>query len=170
MASSGSIESPRAPPLSRRVGHGLGDQQRHQNGRHTGTVGSQSRFDGAGGSSAKAIVSMDLVLLSKLTFSSIHILIDCSLVVTITVVQGNSDGGDEDDRECVCRVAWPSGYYAFKSPHPIVLMTWGVPKHPMRPEATKRRKRIDHCAPFMRQKPRLWLVDARLLQDCYNRK
>ena len=64
VASSSSIESPRAPPPSRRVDRGLGGQQRRRNGRHTGTVESRSRFDGASGSSAKAIVLIDLVLLT----------------------------------------------------------------------------------------------------------
>ena len=86
-------------------------------------------------------------------------MIDCSLVATIAVVQGNSDGGDEDDRNGVHRVAWLGGYYASKSPPPIVSMTWGVPKLPLRPAATKQQKRIDHCAPFTQRKPRPWLVD-----------
>ena len=72
-------------------------------------------------------------------------LLDCSLVATIVVIQGDSDDGD---------------YYASKSPPPIAPMTWGVPKHPLRPAATKQRKQINHFAPFTWQKPRPWLVDG----------
>ena len=137
-ASSGSVESPRAPPPSERVGRGSDGQQRRRNGRHTGTVESRSRSDGTSGSSAKAIVSMDLIHLSSIIFSLIHILIDCSNVAAITVVQGDFDGGDKDDRNGVRRVSWPEGYCASKLPPHIVPMTWGVPKHsPRRPAATK---------------------------------
>jgi len=41
-----------------------------------------------------------------LTFSLLHVVIDSSLVATITIVQGDPDGGDEDDRDGV--VASPS--------------------------------------------------------------
>ena len=65
---------------------------------------------------------------------------DSSLVATIAVVPGDYDDGDEDDRNGVRRVAWPGGYSAAKSPPPIVPMTWGVPKRPLRPATTKRQK------------------------------
>ena len=90
---------------------------------------------------------------------------DSSLVAAIAVIPGDSDGGDEDDRNGVCRVAWPGGHYASKSPPTITPMTWGVPKHPLRPATTKRRKRIVHCAPFTQRKLRPWLVnDGRRLK------
>ena len=53
---------------------------------------------------------MDLVPLSQLTFSLIHTVMDSSLVATIAVAPGNSDGSDEDDCDGVRRVAWPGGY------------------------------------------------------------
>ena len=65
---------------------------------------------------------------------------DSSRVATMAVVPGDSDGGDKDARNGACRVAWPGGYYAAKSPPPIVPMAWGVPKHQPTQAATKRRK------------------------------
>ena len=82
-----------------------------------------------------------------------------SLVATIVVVWGDSDGGNKDDRNGARRVACPGGYYAAKLPPPIVPMTWGVPKHPLRPAVTKRRKQIDHCALLTQRRPRPWLVE-----------
>ena len=64
VTNNGFIDSKRPTPPTRIVGRGSGDQQRRQNGRHTGTVETRSRFDDASGSSAKAIVSMDLIPLS----------------------------------------------------------------------------------------------------------
>ena len=84
---------------------------------------------------------------------------DSSLLATIDVVPGDSNGSDEKNRNGVRRVPWPGGYYTAKLPPSIVPMTWGVPKHPLRPTATKRQKRIDHCASFTQRKPRPWLVD-----------
>ena len=64
VANSGLIDSKRPTPPARIVRRGSGGQQRRQNCRHTGTVESRSIFDGASGSSAKAIILMNLIPLS----------------------------------------------------------------------------------------------------------
>ena len=52
---------------------------------------------------------------------------DSSFVATITVVQGDSDGGNEDDRNGVRRVAWPGDATHAVIGSPYRLMTWGSP-------------------------------------------
>ena len=74
---------------------------------------------------------------------------DSSLVTTVAVVPGGSDGGDEDDRNGVRRVVWPGGCYATELPPPTVPMMWGVPKHPLRPATRGQLKWINH-APIAR--------------------
>ena len=84
---------------------------------------------------------------------------DSSLVAIIAVFPGDSDGGDENDRNGVRRVAWPGAYYAAKLPPPIVAMTLGVSKHLLRP-ATRGRLKISDHVPIARaaRKRRPWSV------------
>ena len=75
---------------------------------------------------------------------------DSSLVAVITVFPGDSDSGDENDRNGVRGVAWPGAYYAAKLPPPIVAMTLGVSKHLLRRPATRGRLKISDHMPIAR--------------------
>ena len=71
---------------------------------------------------------------SYLNFSLLQILIDFSLDTIITIVQGDPDGSDEDKQDRV--VQSPSQVATMsqiRPPPPIVILTWGVPTHPIRP-------------------------------------
>ena len=93
VANSGSIKSPAQPlPPTRMVGCGSGRQQCRQNCRPVGTIKSASRFDGAGESLAKAIVSMDLVPLSYRTIRLGHVVIVHTFNGAIAVGGGGRDG------------------------------------------------------------------------------
>ena len=77
-----------------------------------------------------------MIALTCLAFSLLSIPIGSSLDAAIAIVQGDPDGGDEDNQDGVRRAAQRGGYYAAKSPLATVSSTRGAPKYPLRP-ATK---------------------------------
>ena len=68
-------------------------------------IKSASRFDGANEIAVKTTIQLNLIALSYKTFSLGHLLIYPSLVAVITIVCGDRDGGDGDDRDAVRRGA-----------------------------------------------------------------
>ena len=114
---------------------------------------------------------MDLVPARCVIFSLDPILVDYAVVSAIAIAQSNCDGGDEGGREDVRSATKSGGYCAAKTAPLFKTLALSGLKHPLKPAATKRRKQIKHCVPFMQRKPRPWLVDdgrgplkARLLE------
>ena len=87
-----------------------------------------------------------------------------SLVATIAIAQGDSAGGDEDNRTGMRRVVWPGGYYIrheIASTYRTNGVAWGVPKHPLRLTPRGRAVKTNQpCADYAQRKRQPWSIRA----------
>ena len=84
-----------------------------------------------------------------------------AFAAAIRITYGDRDDGNEDSRDGARSAVKSGGYCAAKTTPLFKTLALSWINHPLRPAAIKRRKQIDHCAPFTQRNPRPWLIDDR---------